>query len=309
MKIIVMGTGGVGGYFGARLAAAGNDVGFVARGKHLAAIKANGLKVLSEHGDVTINPASASDNPADLGIADIVLFCVKAYDTETAAELIKPVVGPDTGVIPFLNGVTHMETLERVLGSGRVLGGVANISVLIEAPGVVRHFATMQILRVGELDDSASPRILAFRAACAEAGIEVPVPASIERELWQKFVMICTLAGANCLTRLPLGICRADSATRALMVGLASEVVAIARALGKPLPDDQVERTMAVLDMLPAGMKASILAALERGEKLEASALNGSVAELGEQLGVDTPMNRAVYAALAPHENGTPEAP
>ena len=306
MKIIVMGTGGVGGYFGARLAAAGHDVGFVARGKHLAAIKANGLKVLSELGDITIHPASASDDPADLGVADIVLFCVKAYDTETAAELIKPVVGPDTGVIPFLNGVTHMETLDRVIGSGHVLGGVANISALIEEPGVVRHFATMQILRVGELDDSASPRILAFRAACAEAGIEAPVPESIERELWQKFVMICTLAGANCLTRLPLGNCRSDPATRTLMLAIAGEVVALARALDKPLPDDQVERTMAVLDMLPAGMKASILAALERGEKLEASALNGSVSELGAQLRVDTPMNRAVYAALAPHENGAP---
>ena len=255
MKIIVMGTGGVGGYFGARLAAAGHDVGFVARGKHLDAIKANGLKVLSEHGDITIHPAKASENPADFGIADIILFCVKAYDTETAAELIKPAVGPDTGVIPFLNGIAHMEILQRVLGEGHVLGGVANISALIEAPGVVRHFATMQILRVGEMDDRASPRILAFREACEEAGIEVPVPESVERELWQKFVMICTLAGANCLTRLPLGICRSNPASRALMVELASEVVAVARALGKPLPEHQVDRTMAVLDMLPAPMK------------------------------------------------------
>lgn len=309
MKIIVMGTGGVGGYFGARLADAGHDVGFVARGRHLEAIKAGGLKVLSELGDTTIHPASASDNPADLGVADIVLFCVKAYDTEAAAELIKPVVGPDTGIIPFLNGVTHMETLERVLGSGHVLGGVANISALIEEPGVVRHFATMQILRVGEMDDSASPRILAFRDACADAGIDAPVPESIERELWQKFVMICTLAGANCLTRLPLGNCRSDPASRALMIELASEGVAVARALNKPLPEDQVEKTMAVLDMLPPAMKASILAALERGEKLEATALNGSIAQLGLAHGIDTPMNRAVYAALAPHENGTPELP
>jgi 2-dehydropantoate 2-reductase len=309
MKIIVMGTGGVGGYFGARLAAAGHDVGFVARGKHLEAIKADGLKVLSELRDITIQPAKASDNPADFGIADIILFCVKAYDTDSAAALIEPAVGPETGVIPFLNGITHMDTLQGVLGANNVIGGVANISALIEAPGVVRHFATMQILRVGEMDNSASPRILAFRAACAEAGIDAPVPENIERELWQKFVMICTLAGANCLTRLPLGICRSDPATRALMVELASEVVAVARALGKPLPDDQVERTMAVLDMLPEAMKASILAALERGEKLEASALNGSVARLGVEAGVDTPMNRAVYAALAPHEHGAPALP
>lgn len=306
MKIVVMGTGGVGGYFGARLAAAGQDVGFVARGRHLQAIRANGLKIISELGNVTIEPAQASDDPADFGIADIVLFCVKAYDTETAAELIRPVVGPDTGVIPFLNGIGHMEILERVLGPGHVIGGVANISALIEAPGVVRHFATMQILRVGEMDDSASPRILAFRAACEAAGIEVPVPASIERELWQKVVMICTLAGANCLTRMPLGICRADPATRALMQSLASEVVAVARATKVSLPDDQVDRTMAVMDMLPEAMKASILAALERGEKLEASALNGAIDTLGAAHGIDTPMNRAVYAALSPHENGTP---
>jgi 2-dehydropantoate 2-reductase len=309
MKIIVMGTGGVGGYFGARLAAVGHDVGFVARGAHLAAIKANGLKVLSEHGDVTIHPAKASANPADLGVADIILFCVKAYDTESAAELIKPVVGPDTGVIPFLNGIAHMEILQRVLGPDHVLGGVANISALIEAPGLVRHFATMQTLRVGEMDDSASPRVVAFRQACANAGIDAPVPESIERELWQKFVMICTLAGANCLTRLPLGNCRSDPASRSLMVELASEGVAVARALNKPLPEDQVEKTMAVLDMLPPAMKASILAALERAEKLESRALNGSVAQLGVTCGVDTPMNRAVYAALAPHENGAPELP
>lgn len=306
MKIIVMGSGGVGGYFGARLAAAGHEVGFVARGRHLEAIKANGLKVLSEKGDLTIHPATASYNPADLGVADIILFCVKAYDTESAAELIKPVVGPNTGVIPFLNGIAHMEILQRVLGPGHVLGGVANISALIEEPGVVRHFAAMQILRVGEMDNSASPRILAFRDACADAGIDAPVPDSIERELWQKFVMICTLAGANCLTRLPLGNCRSDPASRALMIELASEVIAVARALDKPLPDDQLEKTMAVLDMLPPAMKASILAALERGEKLEATALNGSVTQLGVANGVDTPMNRAVYAALAPHENGTP---
>ena len=309
MKIVVMGTGGVGGYFGARLAAAGHDVGFVARGQHLAAIKRNGLKVLSEKGDLTIHPARASDTPGDLGIADIVLFCVKAYDTESAAELIKPVVGPDTGVIPFLNGIGHMEILERVLGPSHVMGGVANISALIEKPGVIRHFASMQILRVGEMDDAATPRIEAFRAACAEAGIDAPVPSSIQRELWQKFVMICTLAGANCLTRLPLGNCRSHPATRALMESLANETVAVAKALSIPLPEDQVERTMAVLDMLPPTMKASILAALERGEKLEASALNGSVARLGEAHGINTPMNHTVYAALAPHENGTVAAP
>ena len=309
MKLIVMGSGGVGGYFGARLAAAGNEVAFVARGAHLKAIKTSGLSVLSELGDIVVKPALASERPADFGAADIILFCVKTYDAALAAEQIRPCIGPETGVIPLLNGIDHIALLQNTLGAAHVLGGVANISALIEAPGVIRHYATMQILRVGEMGDSASRRIAAFRTACSEAGIDAPTPNSIERELWQKMVMICTLAGANCLTRLPLGICRSNPASRALMHSLAAETASVGLACGAPLPEDQVDRTMAVMDMLPAAMKASILAALERGEKLEASALNGAIDRLGSAHGIDTPVNRAVYAALAPYENGPPATP
>ena len=305
MKIIVMGTGGVGGYFGARFAASGNDVSFIARGQHLNVIRRDGLKVRSELGDITIDPAVASDNPADFDMADFVLFCVKAYDTEEAAKLIRPIVGPDTGVIPLLNGVGHIKILERILKPKNIMGGVANISALIEKPGVIRHYATIQILRVGEMDDSNTPRIRIFRQTCEKAGIEAPTPNNIERELWQKMIMICTLAGVNCLTRLPLGACRSNTATRDLMKTLAKEAVTVARALDVSLPKDQVEKTMEVLDMLPVNMKASILAALERGERLEASALNGALDRLGKTKGVDTPMNRAVYASLAPHELGS----
>ena len=308
MKITVMGTGGVGGYFGAKLAKAGHDVAFVARGNHLKAMKKNGLKVYSELGDVTIDPINASDNPEEFGIADIVLFCVKAYDTQTAATLIKPIVGENTGVIPLLNGIGHVEILLATLGQNSVIGGVANISALIEESGVVRHFSTMQILRVGELDNNSSERIEKFRDACGDAGIDAPVPESIEKELWQKIIMICTLAGANCLTRLPLGLCRNDLSTRKLMTTLASEAVDVARALNIRLPDDQVEITMKLLDALPPTMKASMLAALEKGEKLEASALNGAIERLGKENGIDTPAHRTVYAAISPHENGTPQA-
>jgi 2-dehydropantoate 2-reductase len=304
MKITVMGTGGVGGYFGAKLAKAGHDVAFVARGNHLKAMKKNGLKVYSELGDVTIDPINASDNPEEFGIADIVLFCVKAYDTQTAATLIKPIVGENTGVIPLLNGIGHVEILQATLGQNSVIGGVANISALIEKSGVVRHFSTMQILRVGELGDNSSERIEKFRDACGDAGIDAPVPESIEKELWQKIIMICTLAGANCLTRLPLGLCRNDLSTRKLMTTLASEAVDVARALNIRLPDDQVEITMKLLDALPPTMKASMLAALEKGEKLEASALNGAIERLGKENGIDTPAHRTVYAAISPHENG-----
>ena len=308
MKITVMGTGGVGGYFGAKLAKAGHDVAFVARGNHLKEMKKNGLKVYSELGDVTIDPINASDNPEEFGIADIVLFCVKAYDTQTAATLIKPIVGENTGVIPLLNGIGHVEILQATLGQNSVIGGVANISALIEESGVVRHFSTMQILRVGELDNNSSERIEKFRDACGDAGIDAPVPESIEKELWQKIIMICTLAGANCLTRLPLGLCRNDLSTRKLMTTLASEAVDVARALNIRLPDDQVEITMKLLDALPPTMKASMLAALEKGEKLEASALNGAIERLGKENGIDTPAHRTVYAAISPHENGAPQA-
>ena len=292
----------------ARLAASGHEVGFVARGRHLEAMREKGLAVRSQLGDVELEPVRASDDPAAFVAADFVLFTVKTYDCESAAEAVRPALGPETGIVPLLNGVGHLEDLRRILGAGRVLGGVAHISALIEEPGVIRHFDRMQILRIGEMDNSASPRVLALREACAKAGIDCPAPNDIERELWQKVVMICTLAGANCLTRLPLGACRSNPATRAMMESLTAESAAVARALGVSLPEDQETRTMAVLDKLPAPMKASIFAALERGDRLEASALNGAIDRLGREAGVDTPTHRTVYAALAPHENGAPPA-
>jgi 2-dehydropantoate 2-reductase len=307
MKIVVMGTGGVGGYFGARLANAGYDVAFIARGKHLEAIKENGLKIISELGDIIIHPAKASNDPSDFEIADIVLFCVKSYDTESSSNLIKPLVGPKTAVIPFLNGIGHIEIMQRILGSNNVIGGVAAISALIEKPGVIRHNSAMQMLKFGEFNNEITPRIKAFQKACEESGINNAIPKNIECDLWQKIVMICTLAGANCLTRLPLGPCRSNPVTRTLMKNLAEEVVAVAKAENVILPDNQVEITMKQLDSLPEAMKASTLPALEKGEKLEASALNGAIDKLGTKHGINTYMHKAVYAALAPHQDGTPK--
>ncbi len=307
MKIVVMGTGGVGGYFGAKLANAGHDVAFIARGKHLEAIKENGLKIISELGDIIIHPAKASNDPSDFEIADIVLFCVKSYDTESSSNLIKPLVGPKTAVIPFLNGIGHIEIMQRILGSNNVIGGVAAISALIEKPGVIRHNSAMQMLKFGEFNNEITPRIKAFQKACEESGINNAIPKNIECDLWQKIVMICTLAGANCLTRLPLGPCRSNPVTRTLMKNLAEEVVAVAKAENVILPDNQVEITMKQLDSLPEAMKASTLPALEKGEKLEASALNGAIDKLGTKHGINTYMHKAVYAALAPHQDGTPK--
>ena len=305
MNIVVMGTGGVGGYFGARLANAGHNVSFIARGRHLEAIKKNGLKIISETGDILIHPTKVSDNPSDFEIADIILFCVKAFDTESSAKLIKPIVGPNTAVIPFLNGLGHIDIMKDILGNNNIIGGVAAISALIEEPGVIRHNSTMQMLKFGEFDDNKTERVLAFKSVCENSGINNLIPDNINTDMWQKVVMICTLAGANCLTRLPLGPCRTNPATRRLMKNLAEEVVAVAKAENISLPDNQVEMTMKQLDSLPEGMKASTLPALEKGEKLEASALNGAIDKLGTKHKINTFMHKAVYAALAPHENGS----
>ena len=305
MKIVIMGTGGVGGYFGARLANAGHDVAFIARGKHLEAIKKNGLKILSELGDMIIHPAKASDKPSDFGIADVVLFCVKSFDTESSSYLIKPVVGPETIVIPFLNGLGHIEIMQKVLGVNNVIGGVAAISALISEPGVIRHNSAMQMLKFGAFDNINTPKILEFKNACEKSGINNYIPDNIESELWQKVIMICVMAGANCLTRLPLGECLSNPATRNFMKKLAEEAFSVAIAENIVLPDNQVELTMKLLDSLPPPMKASILPALENGEKLESSALNGAIDKLGVKHGIDTYMHKAVYAALSPHENGS----
>lgn len=304
MNIIIMGTGGVGGYFGARLANAGHNVCFIARGKHLEAIKKNGLKIISETGDILIHPVKASDNPTDFNIADIIIFAVKTYDTEESALLIKPLVGKNTAVIPFLNGIGHVEIMRNILGNNNVIGGVAAISALIDKPGIIMHNSSMQMLKFGEFNNERTKRVLSFQSACNEAGINNAIPENIYTDMWQKIVMICTLAGVNCLTRLPLGACRSNPATRILMKNLASEVVAVAKAEDILLPDNQVEITMKQLDSLPNAMKASMLPALEKGEKLEASALNGAIDKLGRKHNINTNMNKAVYASLAPHENG-----
>ena len=304
MKIVVMGTGGVGGYFGARLSKAGNDVGFIARGAHLKAIKEKGLKILSELGEININSLIASDNPSDFEIPEIILFCVKTYDMEVSTNLIKPIVGSDTVVIPLLNGISHFEIMKKILGEDKVIGGIAAISALIEEPGVIRHNSTMQMLKFGEFDKTISSRIKNFQNACEKAGINNSIPENIEIDLWQKFILICTLAGANCLTRLSLGLCRKNSATLNLMKEIATEVITIAHAENVPLPSNQLEIIMDQLYKLPDGMKASTLPALENGEKLEISALHGTILKFGEKNNIDTPMNRAVFAALSPHENG-----
>ena len=304
MKIAVMGSGGVGGYFGARLAQSGADVTFVARGAHGAAIRERGLRVYSPNGDVLVQPAKAASDPSGIGPVDIVMFCVKLWDVESAAEACKPLIGSDTAVICFQNGVDAEERAAGVLGPEHVAGGVAAIAALIEEPGTIRHTGTMAWLKYGELDGRASPRLDAFAEACGKAGFEASVSPDITADIWRKFAFLAPLAGATAATRMPIGPILADADTRRLFADLIAETVAVGRAKGARLEDGIEDKQLAFAEGLPGEMKASMLGDLERGNRLELPWLTGAVVRLGRELGVPTPVSAFVHTILKLHAEG-----
>lgn len=304
MRIAIIGAGGVGGYFGARWALAGEDVTFIARGQHLAAMRTDGLQVLSPNGDLHVKPTQATDDAATVGVADLVIIATKLWSTDEAITTAAPLMGPASAIVSFQNGVEAVDKLVAAFGRDRVLGGVANIAALIEAPGVIRHNGTMAMLQFGELDGRRSDRVLAVEAACKPAGIDARVPNSIAEAIWQKFVFLASLSAMTTLTRLPLGPLREDPDTRALFESLAEEVVDIARARGVKLADGTVESMLQRLDALPPEMVASMLGDLQRGNRLELPWLSGAVVKLGRELRVPTPSHEFVYAALKLHANG-----
>jgi 2-dehydropantoate 2-reductase len=308
MRIAVFGTGGVGGYFGGRLAASGADVSFIARGPHLEAIRANGLKVTSELGDVLVKPARATDKPAELGPVDAVLFAPKLYDCESAAEAAKPLVGPNTVVISVLNGVDATDRMIPILGREHVAGGVVYISAAIAAPGVVAHYGRNAQMAFGELDGGGSERLQRFLAACEKAGIDAKLRENIQWWIWSKFAMLAPFAAATAMTRQPIGPIRSDPDGRRLLTDAIAEVAAVAKARGVDLGADAVERTMKNVDAVPPTMKASMLFDLERGNRLEVEWLSGAVWRLGREAGIDTPVHRVAYAALKPFANGAPKS-
>lgn len=305
MKIAIVGAGGVGGYFGARLAAAGEDVTFIARGAHLKAMQKEGLRVRSALGDLHLQPVKAVRDPAAVGPVDQVIIAVKLWSTEEAVESAKPLLlGPRTGVVSFQNGVDAVDILVRRLGRAHAMGGVAHIAAFIEAPGVIRHNGTLARLTFGELDGTASLRAKAFLEACTRAGIEACLSDDIQRAIWEKFVFLVGLSGMTSLTRLPIGPIREDPVTRELLRDVMNEVVAVARAKGIDLPRDTVDRQMRFTDGLPRDMVSSMLGDLRRGNRLEVPWLSGAVVRLGQEAGVPTPLNRAIYAALKLHADG-----
>ena len=298
-----MGSGGVGGYFGAKLQRAGERVTLVARGPHLDAIKRAGLAIRSaSEGDTVVKPGVV-ERLEGVDRADAVLFCVKSFDTDDAAPRLWSVLGPDTPVLSLQNGVDNEDKIDAKLGAGRAMGGVAQVFATIESPGVIRHHAAGRII-FGELDGRISDRAERLRDAFARAEVPVELSRTIRRALWEKYLLICAVAGTTAVTRETIGAVRGTPATWQLFRRILEEVAALARASGVDLADDAVDQIMKFAETIPPANRASLAQDVLQGRRLELEALHGHAARLGERLGVPTPAIFAVYAALAPHAAG-----
>jgi 2-dehydropantoate 2-reductase len=306
MRIAVIGAGGVGGAFGVALAKAGAEVTFVARGAHLAAIKSAGLKVQGGRGESHLAPARATDNPAEIGEVDFVLFCVKLWDVESAGEHIKPLVGAHTAVIPLQNGIDSAERLIPILGKGAVMGGVAQISASITAPGVITQVGTFMRLIFGELDGRRSQRGEDFLAMCLKGGFDATLSEHVLTDLWMKFILLASNSGITALTRQPIGKLRDEPDIGPYLHAAYREVYEVGRARGIALPADAVDKIIAQVNGMPAAMKASMAHDLDRGNRLELPWLTGKVASLGRELKVATPVHSMIYAMLKPYVMGKP---
>jgi 2-dehydropantoate 2-reductase len=304
MRIAIVGAGGVGGYFGAKLARAGESVVMLARGAHLDAIRRHGLRVRSAVDGEFTAKADAVESFADQAPVDMALFCVKSFDTREAAEALRPVLGRDTGVVSLQNGVDNEEILDDVLGAGRALGGAAFVFSTIESPGVIAHTLLGRIV-FGELDGRVSERATRLRDALAAAGVPVELSTEVRRVLWEKYLLISAQAGTTALTRAPIGVIRQIPETWRMYRRIVEELAAVARAAGVTLPADVVETIIKNASALAPTAFSSLHHDLVHGRRLELEALHGHAVRLGERLGVPTPTVFAVYAALKPHAAGS----
>jgi 2-dehydropantoate 2-reductase len=306
MRIAVVGAGGVGGGFGAALAKAGADVTFIARGAHLAAMKNAGLKIESPRGDTHLAPTQATDDPNSVGKVDFVLFCVKLWDVESAGAHIKPLVGPNSAVIPLQNGIDAADRLIPILGREAVMGGVAQISASIIQPGVIRQVGTFMRMIFGDLDGTISQRGKDFLAMCQKAGFDATLSDQILTELWMKFALLATNASMTAVTRQPIGKLRDDPEVRAIFLSAVQEVIEVGRARNIALPADALSKVLDFIGHAPPAMKASMALDLERGNRLELPWLSGKVVDIGRELGISTPTHSMLYALLKPYAMGTP---
>jgi 2-dehydropantoate 2-reductase len=304
MKIAFMGAGGVGGLIGARLAKAGCDVSFVARGAHLAAMRKDGLRLESPVGEIHLPKVQATDDPATIGKVDLVVFAVKLWDTEAAARSIAPLLGPDTGVLSLQNGVRKDDILRPIVGEKSLMGGVAYMGTAISRPGVIHHTGTMQRVVFGEYDGRRSARAEALLGYLQKSGIDGQLSTDVRRSIWEKFVFLVAMAAVTASIRLPIGPIRSHPLTRQFYLDALREAATVGRAHGIGLPENFAEERMAFVDTLPDTMTASLQLDLERGNPLEVEWLSGSVVELGAAVGVPTPIHRAVRDILILHAKG-----
>ncbi len=300
MKIAVIGSGGVGGYYGGLLAQQGHAVTFVARGAHLEAIRKNGLQIKSVHGDFTVKPAATAESPAEIGPVDLVLFCTKTYDTDRAAESIRPILTPETAVLSLQNGIDAAERIGRVVGIAHMLGAATWIASVIESPGVISQVSAFRRIVLGELDGRITPRALAIYEVLKAAEITVELTDNILKVLWTKFVFIAAVSGVGALTRLEMGDYRAVPETRGLLTGIMREVEALARMQNIALDADVVEKSLAFIDASAPAIKASMQRDIEAGHVSEVEAIIGIIGRKGRELGIPTPFSDVVYAALIP---------
>jgi len=303
MKIAVVGAGGVGGYFGARLAAAGADVHFVARGAHLEAMRTRGLRIESPKGDLHLPRAHATGDPASIGPCDVVLFCVKLYDVESAIASLPPLVGPETVVLPFQNGVDSVGLLTKHVGAAHTGGGTAYITAVIAEPGVVKH-TVMDSLIFGEIDRRRSPRLERFLEACGPAGFHAKLSDDITVEIWTKFVRLSVFSGMTAVTRCPIGPIVNDPDLMAMLLDGLREARAVAVAKGVAVPESITANVQEAYGRMSPDARSSMLHDLERGRRLELPWLSGAVARLGREVGVPTPTHTFIANVLKPWING-----
>ena len=298
MRIAIFGTGGVGGYFGGRLAQAGEDVTFIARGEHLRAIQTKGLKVDSLNGDFVIDPAKATNDVNEVGEVDLVVVGVKAWQVPEAARVMKPMVGPKTTVLPLQNGVDAVGQLTAELGTDHVIGGLCKIVSFVVGPGHIRHAGFAPSVAIGEIDNRRSDRVVAIGNVFNEAGIETTIAADIHAALWMKFLFIASFSGVGAIANAPAGTLRTDPELRAQMVRAMEEIFALAHTRGIKLPPDAIETVMAGVNGLPEDATSSMQRDIAAGKSSELESQNGAVVRMARESGVEVPTHELIYARL-----------
>ena len=302
MRVAIFGTGGAGGYFGAQLALAGEEVVFIARGEHLRAIRSEGLRLETPGGEVVIRPSMATDDPAQAGAVDVVLVGVKSWQVPEAAEAIRPLIGPETFAVPLQNGVEASSQLAAVLGNEHVLEGLCGTLSWVTAPGRIRSIGKVHFIKFGEMDNRASERAERLRGAFERAGVNVEVPADVHQALWAKFLFVVSLGGVGAVTRVPVGVVRTVPETRRMLETCMREILAVARARGISMRDEVISKTLAFVDSLDPDGTTSLQRDIVAGKPSELEAWNGAVVRFGREAGVPTPLHEFVYHSLLPQE-------